>query len=183
PDYTSIINPRQQARLNSYLDDAQAKGARIIPLFAEGQDRRLPHTLLLDVGDDMLVMQDEIFGPLLPIVPYRQIGDAIDHINARPRPLALYYFGYDREEQEQVICRTHSGGVGINETLLHVAVSDLPFGGIGPSGMGHYHGHEGFLTFSKTKAVLRKPRLNATRVLYPPYGKPLQKLLRRLLIR
>ena len=183
PDYTSIINPRQQARLNSYLDDAQAKGARIIPLFAEGQDRRLPHTLLLDVGDDMLVMQDEIFGPLLPIVPYRQIGDAITYINARPRPLALYYFGYDREEQEQVISRTHSGGVGINETLLHVAVSDLPFGGIGPSGMGHYHGHEGFLTFSKAKAVLRKPRLNATRVLYPPYGKPLQKLLRRLLIR
>ena len=183
PDYTSIINPRQQARLNSYLDDAQAKGARVIPLFAEGQDRRLPHTLLLDVGDDMLVMQDEIFGPLLPIVPYRQIGDAITYINARPRPLALYYFGYDREEQEQVISRTHSGGVGINETLLHVAVSDLPFGGIGPSGMGHYHGHEGFLTFSKAKAVLRKPRLNATRVLYPPYGKPLQKLLRRLLIR
>ncbi|NLY59498.1 MAG: coniferyl aldehyde dehydrogenase [Gammaproteobacteria bacterium] len=183
PDYTSIINPRQQARLNSYLDDAQAKGARVIPLFAEGQDRRLAHTLLLDVGDDMLVMQDEIFGPLLPIVPYRQIGDAITYINARPRPLALYYFGYDREEQEQVISRTHSGGVGINETLLHVAVSDLPFGGIGPSGMGHYHGHEGFLTFSKAKAVLRKPRLNATRVLYPPYGKPLQKLLRRLLIR
>ena len=183
PDYTSIINPRQQARLNSYLDDAQAKGARVIPLFAEGQDRRLPHTLLLDVGDDMLVMQDEIFGPLLPIVPYRQIGDAITYINTRPRPLALYYFGYDRDEQEQVISRTHSGGVGINETLLHVAVSDLPFGGIGPSGMGHYHGHEGFLTFSKAKAVLRKPRLNATRVLYPPYGKPLQKLLRRLLIR
>ena len=183
PDYTSIINPRQQARLNSYLDDAQAKGARIIPLFAEGQDRRLPHTLLLDVGDDMLVMQDEIFGPLLPIVPYRQINDAITYINARPRPLALYYFGYDRDEQQRVINSTHSGGVGINETLLHVAVCDLPFGGIGPSGMGHYHGHEGFLTFSKAKAVLRKPRLNATKVLYPPYGKPLQKLLRRLLIR
>lgn len=183
PDYTSIINPRQQARLNHYLDDAQAKGARLLPLFSEGQDRRLPHTLLLDVGDDMLVMQDEIFGPLLPIVPYRQINDAITYINARPRPLALYYFGYDRDEQQRVINSTHSGGVGINETLLHVAVCDLPFGGIGPSGMGHYHGHEGFMTFSKAKAVLRKPRLNATKVLYPPYGKPLQKLLRRLLIR
>lgn len=183
PDYTSIINPRQQARLNSYLDDAQSKGARLLPLFIEEQERRLPHTLLLDVSDDMLIMQDEIFGPLLPIVPYRQIDDAIAYINARPRPLALYYFGYERDEQQRVIDRTHSGGVGINETLLHVAVSDLPFGGIGPSGMGHYHGHEGFLTFSKAKAVLRKPRLNATKVLYPPYGTAMQKLLRRLLIR
>ena len=183
PDYTSIINPRQQARLNSYLEDAQTKGARLLPLFAEGQARRLPATLLLDVTDDMLVMQDEIFGPLLPIVPYRQIDDAITYINARPRPLALYYFGYDRDEQQQVVEQTHSGGVGLNETLLHVAVCDLPFGGIGPSGMGHYHGHEGFLTFSKAKGVLRKPRLNATRVLYPPYGKGIQKLLRKLLIR
>src|SRR5690606_18191817 len=107
----------------------------------------------------------------------------IAYINARPRPLALYYFGYDRQEQQRVIAHTHSGGVGINETLLHVAVCDLPFGGIGPSGMGHYHGHEGFLTFSKAKAVLRKPRLNATRVRYPPYGRTMQKLLRRLLIR
>ena len=183
PDYTSIINPRQHARLNSYLEDAQTKGARLLPLFAEGQARRLPATLLLDVTDDMLVMQDEIFGPLLPIVPYRQIDDAITYINARPRPLALYYFGYDRDEQQQVVEQTHSGGVGLNETLLHVAVCDLPFGGIGPSGMGHYHGHEGFLTFSKAKGVLRKPRLNATRVLYPPYGKGIQKLLRKLLIR
>lgn len=183
PDYTSIINARQQARLHSYLDDAQAKGARVLPLFAEAQGRRLPHTLLLDVSDDMLVMQDEIFGPLLPVVPYRQIDDAIAYINARPRPLALYYFGYNRDEQQQVVSRTHSGGVGINETLLHVAVGDLPFGGIGPSGMGHYHGHEGFLTFSKAKAVLRKPRYNATRFLYPPYGTAIQKLLRKLLVR
>ena len=183
PDYTSIINPRQQARLNSYLEDAQTKGARLLPLFTEGQARRLPPTLLLDVTDDMLVMQDEIFGPLLPIVPYRQIDDAIAYINARPRPLALYYFGYDRDEQQRVVEQTHSGGVGLNETLLHVAVCDLPFGGIGPSGMGHYHGHEGFLTFSKAKGILRKPRLNATRVLYPPYGKAMQKLLRKLLIR
>ncbi|MDX9687082.1 coniferyl aldehyde dehydrogenase [Halopseudomonas formosensis] len=183
PDYTSIINARQQARLYSYLEDARARGARVVPLFSEGQDRRLPPTLLLDVNDDMRVMQDEIFGPLLPVVPYAHIDEAIAYINARPRPLALYYFGYDRQEQQRVIARTHSGGVGINETLLHVAVCDLPFGGIGPSGMGHYHGHEGFLTFSKAKAVLRKPRLNATRVLYPPYGRTMQKLLRRLLIR
>ena len=183
PDYTSIINPRQQARLTGYLDDARSKGAQLLPLFEQTDGRRLPHTLLLDVSDDMLVMQDEIFGPLLPIVPYRQIDEAIAYINARPRPLALYYFGYDRDEQQRVINHTHSGGVGINETLLHVAVCDLPFGGIGPSGMGHYHGHEGFLTFSKARAVLRKPRFNATRVLYPPYGTAVQKLLRRFLIR
>jgi len=183
PDYTSIINPRQLARLNSYLEDAQAKGAQLLPLFDGAQDRRLPHTLLLDVSDDMQVMQEEIFGPLLPIIPYRQIEDAIRYINARPRPLALYYFGHEQAEQQRVVEQTHSGGVGINETLLHVAVCDLPFGGIGPSGMGHYHGHEGFLTFSKAKAVLRKPRYNATRVLYPPYGTALQKWLRKLLIR
>lgn len=183
PDCTSIINPRHQARLNAYLDDAQAKGARVMPLFSEDQERRLAPTLLLDVTDDMLVMQEEIFGPLLPIVPYSRIEDALAYINARPRPLALYYFGYDQTEQQQVLSRTHSGGVGLNETLLHVAVCNLPFGGIGPSGMGHYHGHEGFLTFSKAKAVLRKPRWNATRVLYPPYGSALQKIVRRLLIR
>ncbi len=189
PDYTSIINLRHLARLNSYLDDARAKGARLLPLFTEDQaltepqDRRLPHTLLLDVTDDMLVMQDEIFGPLLPIVPYQQLDDAIAYVNARPRPLALYYFGYDRNEQQQVLAQTHSGGVGLNETLLHVAVCDLPFGGIGPSGMGHYHGHEGFLTFSKAKGVLRKPGFNATRVLYPPYGTVFMKMLRRVLIR
>lgn len=183
PDYTSIINPRQLARLNSYLEDARTKGAQLLPLFGEAQERRLPHTLLLDVNDDMLVMQEEIFGPLLPVIPYQRIEDAIDYINARPRPLALYYFGHERAEQQRVVEQTHSGGVGINETLLQVAVCDLPFGGIGPSGMGHYHGREGFLTFSKAKAVLRKPRYNATRVLYPPYGTALQKWLRKLLIR
>ena len=183
PDYTSIINQRQHARLESYLTDAQDKGAQIIPLFSQGQGRRLPHTLLLNVSDDMRIMQEEIFGPLLPIVPYRQLEDAIAYINHRPRPLALYYFGYERDKQQQVIHSTHSGGVGINETLLHVAVCDLPFGGIGPSGMGHYHGYEGFLTFSKAKAVLRKPRFNATRLLYPPYGKTMQKLAQRLLLR
>ena len=103
PDYTSIINPRQLARLQHYIEDAQAKGARVIPLLAEGQDRRLPPTLLLDVTDDMLVMQDEIFGPLLPVVPYRDIDEAIAQVNARPRPLALYYFGYDRVEQQKVL--------------------------------------------------------------------------------
>lgn len=183
PDYTSIINPRQQARLQDYLDDAQAKGARLLPLFEQSQDRRMPHHLLLDVTDEMRVMQDEIFGPLLPIVPYDDLEQALAYVNARPRPLALYYFGYDKAEQQTVLERTHSGGVCLNDTLLHVAQDDLPFGGVGPSGMGHYHGHEGFLTFSKAKGVFIKQRFNASRLIYPPYGKALQKLVYRLFIR
>ncbi len=144
----------------------------MISPFPEGQGRRLPHSLLLDVTDDMRVMQEEIFGPLLPVVPYVRIDEALAYIAARPRPLALYYFGYDRREQRRVLEQTHSGGVCINDTLLQVAQDDLPFGGIGPSGMGHYHGHEGFLTFSKAKGVLIKQRFNAARLIYPPYGGP-----------
>lgn len=183
PDYTSIINPRQHARLQGYLDDAQAKGARVLPLFEQGQERRMPPCLLLDVNDQMQVMQDEIFGPLLPIVAYDDLDQALTYINARPRPLALYYFGYDRAEQRRILHRTHSGGVCLNDTLLHVAQDDLPFGGIGPSGMGHYHGHEGFLTFSKAKGVFVKQRFNAARLIYPPYGKALQKLVYKLFVR
>ena len=183
PDYTSIINRRQHARLQGYLDDAQAKGARLLALFERGQERRMPHWLLLDVNDDMQVMQDEIFGPLLPVVPYDGIDDAISYVNARPRPLALYYFGYNKAEQRRILQQTHSGGVCLNDTLLHVAQDDLPFGGVGPSGMGHYHGHDGFLTFSKAKGVFIKQRFNAARMIYPPYGKGLQKLVYKLFVR
>lgn len=183
PDYTAIINVRQLTRLQDYLDDAQAKGAHVVPLFAEAQQRRMPHCLLLNTTDDMRVMQEEIFGPLLPIVPYDDLEQALAYVNTRPRPLALYYFGYDRSEQQRVLEQTHSGGVCLNDTLLHVAQDDLPFGGIGPSGMGHYHGHEGFLTFSKAKGVFIKQRFNAARLIYPPYGKWWQKLIYALFIR
>lgn len=183
PDYTAIINPRQQQRLISYLEDAQAKGAKIIPLYSQGQERRLPHTLIVDVDDQMKLMQDEIFGPLLPIVPYDTLEQALEYINQRPRPLALYYFGYERSEQDYVLQHTHSGGVCLNDTLMHVVQDDMPFGGIGPSGMGQYHGHEGFLTFSKAKAVFIKQRFNAARLIYPPYGGWIQKLLLKFLIR
>ncbi|EZP34063.1 coniferyl aldehyde dehydrogenase [Pseudomonas sp. RIT288] len=183
PDYTAIINQRQLTRLNSYVSDATSKGALLIPLFEQGQGRRMPHSLLLNVTDEMTVMQDEIFGPLLPIVPYQDIDQAFAYINQRPRPLALYYFGYDKREQNRVLHETHSGGVCLNDTLLHVAQDDMPFGGIGPSGMGHYHGHEGFLTFSKAKGVLIKQRFNAARLIYPPYGKSIQKLIQKLFIR
>ena len=183
PDYTAIINERQLARLNGYVSDATSKGALLIPLFEQGQGRRMPHSLLLNVTDEMTVMQDEIFGPLLPIVPYQDLDQAFAYINQRPRPLALYYFGYDKREQDRVLHETHSGGVCLNDTLLHVAQDDMPFGGIGPSGMGHYHGHEGFLTFSKAKGVLIKQRFNAARLIYPPYGKSIQKLIQKLFIR
>jgi len=183
PDYTAIINARQQARLQDYLDDARGKGAHVVPLFAEAQQRRMPHCLLVNTSDDMRVMQEEIFGPLLPIVPYGDLDEALAYINTRPRPLALYYFGYDHNEQQHVLQTTHSGGVCLNDTLLHVAQDDLPFGGIGPSGMGHYHGHEGFLTFSKAKGVFIKQRFNAARLIYPPYGKWWQKLIYALFIR
>ncbi|SDQ22262.1 coniferyl-aldehyde dehydrogenase [Pseudomonas sp. UC 17F4] len=185
PDYSAIINPRHLARLESYLEDARSKGAEIIDLYPQEprHGRRLPPHLLLGVSDDMRVMQDEIFGPLLPLVPYDSLDQALAYINQRPRPLALYYFGYERSEQQRVLEQTHSGGVCLNDTLLHVAQDDLPFGGIGPSGMGHYHGHEGFLTFSKAKAVFAKQRFNAARLIYPPYGKGLLKLVYTLFIR
>lgn len=185
PDYSAIINPRQLQRLERLLAEARDKGAQVLDLYPDEprQGRRLPPHLLLDVNDDMQVMQDEIFGPLLPLVAYDALDEALAYINQRPRPLALYYFGYDRSQQAQVLQHTHSGGVCLNDTLLHVAQDDLPFGGIGPSGMGHYHGREGFQTFSKAKAVLAKQRINAARLIYPPYGKALQRLVYKLFIR
>ncbi|OBY56486.1 coniferyl aldehyde dehydrogenase [Pseudomonas sp. AU12215] len=183
PDYTAIINERQLSRLNGYLADAKARGATVIPLFPQAQGRRLPQALVLNVTDEMKIMQEEIFGPLLPVIPYQSLDQALSYVNERDRPLALYFFGYDKREQDHVLAQTHSGGVCLNDTLLHVAQDDMPFGGVGPSGMGHYHGHEGFLTFSKAKGVFSKPRFNAARVIYPPYGKSLQKLVYKLFIR
>lgn len=183
PDYTAIINERQLNRLRGYIADAESRGARLVPLFPGDQGRRLAHSLVLDVTDEMKLMQEEIFGPLLPVVPYRRLDDALAYVNERPRPLALYYFGYDRGEQRRVLHETHSGGVCLNDTLLHVAQDDMPFGGIGPSGMGHYHGHEGFLAFSKAKGVLIKSRFNAARLIYPPYGTAIQRLILKLFIR
>ncbi len=183
PDYTAIINERQLNRLRGYIADAESRGARLVPLFPGDQGRRLAHSLVLDVTDEMKLMQEEIFGPLLPVVPYRRLDDALAYVNERPRPLALYYFGYDRGEQRRVLHETHSGGVCLNDTLLHVAQDDMPFGGIGPSGMGHYHGYEGFLAFSKAKGVLIKSRFNAARLIYPPYGTAIQRLILKLFIR
>lgn len=173
-DYTAIISDRQKARLEGYLKDAEGKGAKIIQINPKaeefGNTRKMPLTLVLGATDDMLVMQEEIFGPILPIIPYDTLEDALAYVNKRPRPLALYYFDWDKARADDVLSRTHSGGACINDTLSHVGADDIPFGGIGPSGMGHYHGEEGFRTFSKAKGVVRKGKFNSTAMVAPPWG-------------
>ncbi|BCU64441.1 hypothetical protein F941_01954 [Acinetobacter bouvetii DSM 14964 = CIP 107468] len=183
PDYTAIVNVRQFERLQHYLTDAHAKGAQLVQEHAAPDGRRMPHVVVTNVNDDMALMQNEIFGPILPIVCYQQIDEAIEYVNARERPLALYYFGYDKAEQQKVLHETHSGGVCLNETLMTAGMEDMPFGGIGASGMGHYHGHEGFKTFSHAKSVFVRPKFSLMKLIYPPYGTFIQKLIYRLFIR
>ena len=142
----------------------------------------MPPTLLLDVSDAMQVMQEEIFGPILPVVTYRTLDDAVAFVNARPRPLALYYFDEDRGRADSVLSRTTSGAAVLNDVMLHFAIDDLPFGGVGASGMGAYHGIEGFETFSHKKAVFAQSRLSSAGLLRPPYGKRVDALL-KLLVR
>ncbi|MGB6910948.1 MAG: coniferyl aldehyde dehydrogenase [Methyloceanibacter sp.] len=174
PDYTWIVNDQHFARLSSLVENARAKGARVIELGtrpAASQSRLFPPVLLLDVTDEMDAMKEEIFGPILPIVPYRALEDAVAYVNTRPRPLALYYFGPDGPGRRLVLERTTSGGVTINDTLLHGAQEDLPFGGVGHSGMGAYHGPEGFKTMSHAKGVYEQPRWNLADGVRPTFGK------------
>lgn len=180
-DYTAIIDQRQYERLQAMLADALAQGAQAVPL-CPGQAgdvarRIMPPLALLNVHDGMQVMQREIFGPLLPILGYRRHEEALQYINARPHPLALYLFSHDRRLQEQTLQQTLSGGVTINDTLLHAGQHQLPFGGVGMSGMGHYHGYEGFLTFSKLRPVFRQGPLRSVDFLMPPYAGRASKLL------
>jgi coniferyl-aldehyde dehydrogenase len=185
-DYTSVIDQRQYSRLKSWIADAAAKGATITSACdtaANDQKRRLPTQLITNVNDEMTLMQQEIFGPLLPIVPYQTLEKAINYINDRPRPLALYLMSFDKKNQSTVLNQTHSGGVCINETVFHVAADDAPFGGIGPSGMGHYHGKEGFLALSKAKTVLKRGKSNTGKLIFPPYGTAVQKLMFKLFLR
>jgi coniferyl-aldehyde dehydrogenase len=162
------------------VEDAKAKGARVLEIgtrVSGSASRTFLPTLLLGVTDDMAVMQEEIFGPILPVVTYDGLDDAIAYVNARPRPLALYYFGNDKSAQRKVLERTTSGGVLINDTILHYAQDDLPFGGIGPSGMGSYHGFEGFKTMSHAKSVLTQARFNVADLFRPPFGRVFDVLL------
>lgn len=184
PDYSTVINDRHFARLSGYLEEAREKGASVMPLSDVAADpgtRCFPPVLVRGVRDDMRVMQDEIFGPVLPIVSYRELGDAIAYVNARPRPLALYVFDSDPARVERVLAETVSGGVTVNDTLLHIAQDELPFGGIGPSGMGHYHGHAGFLTLSKQKAIFRQSCLSGIGLFKAPYGVRFERLIRLLM--
>jgi len=177
-DYTSIVNDRHFQRLNDWLDDAREKGARIEQVnpasedFAATNARKMPLTIVHDATDDMTLMQEEIFGPILPIRRYETIDGAIDEINRRARPLGLYYFGRDEGERRRVLDRTVSGGVSLDDVIFHVSMEDLPFGGVGPSGMGAYHGQDGFRTFSHAKAVFRQARLDVAKLagIKPPYG-------------
>jgi len=179
PDYTSVVNARHRDRLTSYLDDAKAKGGEVIEINPANEDfgasnrHKMPLYLVRNPTEDMKVMQEEIFGPVLPIKTYERIEETIDYVNGHDRPLGLYYFGEEEAEKRQVLDRTISGGATVNDVIFHISMEDLPFGGVGPSGMGSYHGFDGFKTFSHAKAVYHQPKINVSKLagLMPPYGK------------
>ncbi|QMT41416.1 coniferyl aldehyde dehydrogenase [Neisseria shayeganii] len=185
PDYSRIINPDQHRRLTGYLKQAQQSRAQVMALgaSAEGESGTtlLPPYLVWDAPEDCRLMQEEIFGPLLPLVGYQSLDDALAYIRARPRPLALYVFGRNPKEIERVLRQSVAGGVTVNDTLLHIAQDNLPFGGVGPSGMGAYHGQAGFDTFSHLKPVFYQARFNSMGLLAPPYGRVFRLLLKVLL--
>lgn len=182
--YASIVSDRQYDRLRKLRDDAVAAGARVEPM-SDAQDlpirRLLAPVMLTQVNDTMQVMQDEIFGPLLPVMPYDSLDDAIHYIANRPQPLALYLFEESRATIDHVLARTHAGGVTVNDTLYHIAQHNLPFGGVGPSGIGGYHGEAGFQTFSHMKPVFHQARFNGGGLLNPPYGERFRKMLKLLM--
>ncbi len=187
PDYTSVMNSRHRDRLTGYLDDARAKGAEVVEInpanedFAASNGNKMPLYLIRNPTDDMAVMQEEIFGPILPIKTYDKIEEVISYVNRHDRPLGLYYFGQDSSEQRQVLDRTISGGVTLNDVVFHVSMEELPFGGVGPSGMGSYHGHDGFKTFSHAKSVYHQPKINVAKLggFMPPYGNAAKSAIKR----
>lgn len=182
-DYTSIVSDRHFERLQGLVEDAREKGAEVIEVNPGGEDfsnaniRKMPLNILRNVTDEMKVMQEEIFGPVLPVKTYSQIDEAVDYVNQHDRPLGLYYFGEDKAEQQRVLTKTVSGGVTTNDVIFHVSMEDLPFGGVGPSGMGAYHAIEGFREFSHARAVYHQPKIDIAKLggLKPPYGKTSEK--------
>ena len=187
PYYTSIVDHRQYSRLLGLLGEARASGAQVHPLFegvqADDLRHRLAPALVSDAPPTVRLMTEEIFGPLLPLLPYDDLEQAVAMLRSQPRPLALYWFDHDRHRTRQALLRTHAGGVTVNDTLLHFAQDGLPFGGVGASGMGHYHGRWGFDTFSQLKPVLFQSRLSGIGLAAPPYGprtRWLMKLMGRL---
>jgi len=181
-DYCSIINQRQYGRLVGYVEEARTSGAEVVPLFEgrlqDDERHRLGPAVVVDPGQGLAMMREEIFGPLLPLLPYDDVKDAIDFVNAQPSPLAMYWFDDDRQRTEWALKESHAGGMCVNETLMHIAQEELPFGGVGPSGMGHYHGEWGFETFSKLTPVFRQSRFNGMSLFMPPYKPYVQTILR-----
>jgi len=178
PDYTSIVSDRHHVRLQSLLTEARTQGARVVAIQDAGggahtvaQERQMGPALVFDPQPGLRLMREEIFGPILPVLTYRKLDDAIATINAGPRPLALYWFGSDTEARDQVLNNTVSGGVTVNDTLLHIAHENLPFGGVGESGWGAYHGETGFLRFTQQKSVMVQSRFALGQLFYPPYGR------------
>ncbi|WBY15852.1 coniferyl aldehyde dehydrogenase [Erythrobacteraceae bacterium WH01K] len=186
-DYASVVTDRHFDRLQSMVEDAREKGAEVIEVnpseedFSSSNTRKMPLTILRNVTDDMQAMKEEIFGPVLPVKTYSQVGEAINYINRRDRPLGLYYFGSDAAERETVLSRTISGGVTVNDVIMHVSMEDLPFGGVGPSGIGSYHGPEGFREFSHARSVYTQPKIDVAKLagLKPPYGDTTRKTIER----
>lgn len=184
-DYASVVTDKHFGRLQDMIEDARGKGAEVIEInpgeedFSNTNSRKMPLTILRNVSDDMLAMQEEIFGPVLPIKTYKAVGEAIDYINSRDRPLGLYYFGSDSAEQQEVLSRTISGGVTVNDVIFHVSMEDLPFGGIGSSGIGSYHGPEGFREFSHARSVYTQPKVDIAKLagFKPPYGDKVKKTI------
>lgn len=180
-DYTSMINQRHYDRVMGYIDDAKTQGAEVVEInpkqenFTQQEHYKIPPHIILDPSDDMKVMQDEIFGPVLPVKSYSSTDEAVDYINAHQHPLGLYYFGSDKAEENAVINRTRSGGVTVNDVIFHIAQEELPFGGIGPSGMGAYHGWEGFCEFSHSRAVYNQTGSEMLKMMRPPYGDAFRK--------
>lgn len=178
-DFTSIINQKHYDRIQGYLADAKEKGAEVVEInpanedFSQQPHHKIPPTLVLNPTDDMQIMQEEIFGPVLPIKTYSDVSETVDYINSKDRPLGLYYFGEDSKEKDYVLNNTTSGGVTVNDVISHIQMEDLPFGGVGPSGMGSYHGHDGFKEFSHAKAVYKQTKINLMKLagLVPPYKK------------
>lgn len=190
PDYTSVVNARHFQRLQDYLADAREQGADLREFNPANEDfsqqqgtHKLPLTVIVNPSDTLKVMQEELFGPILCVKSYKKLDDCLDYINARPRPLALYYFGKDKAEQRHILDHSISGAVTINDVIFHVSCEDLPFGGIGPSGMGNYHGIDGFRTFSHAKAVYKQSNLNFQKLggMLPPYGDKADKTLKAMI--
>ncbi|MFN7695832.1 MAG: coniferyl aldehyde dehydrogenase [Burkholderiales bacterium] len=185
PDYSSIITPRHYARLQGLLAEAKAQGAKIVRPHQEGKQaeaadpsgRKLAPAIVLNLKPSMGLMREEIFGPVLPVLPYNSLDEVIAYVQNGERPLALYTFGADRAERQRLLRETHAGGVTVNDCIWHLAQEDLPFGGVGSSGQGAYHGEWGFKTFSKVKPVFTNPALSATGLFAPPYGKLFDVLL------